>query len=113
LTPFVVLLFLVTVIGIPAGLGLLALYLLALYLSQAVVGLALGRQLLTLARRHAASSRGSLILALGLGLLILAALHALPVPVLGVVITIFTVLFGLGALWLGMARLHRQVNQTA
>ncbi|MFN0070247.1 MAG: hypothetical protein ACKVVP_01995 [Chloroflexota bacterium] len=113
ITPFVVLLLLITVLGIPAAVALLALYLIALYVSHVVTGMTLGRQMLLLARQPVTASRGMLLAALALGLLLLSALQALPVPVLGVITTLLSLLFGLGALWLGLTRLHAHANQPA
>lgn len=111
--PFMVLALLITVLGIPAALALLAVYLIALYLSQAVTALTVGRTLITLARHQWTASRGWLLAALALGLLLIALLQALPVPALGFMTGFFSLLFGLGALWLGLTRLHRGTSQMA
>ena len=81
---------------------LLALYLIATYLSLAVTGLTLGRMLLTLVHRSDIDSRAGLLMAMTLGLLVLAALHVLPVPGLGIAVTLLAVLSGVRALWLGL-----------
>lgn len=106
LTPFVILLMLVTILGIPAGLALLALFLMALYLSQAVTGLTIGRKVLSLSHQSDQDSRTGLFMAMAIGLLILAVLHAIPVPGLGAAVAVLSLLFGLGALWLGLWRQH-------
>lgn len=80
------------------GLFILALYALALALSFPVVGMLLGRWLLE--RFHKTGTH--LVLALLLGLVVLSLVRL--VPILGGLVVLATVLFGLGALLLAVAK---------
>ncbi len=88
------------------GLFLLALYAFAIALSFPVVGLFLGRWLLE--RFHKTGAHLAVALLLGLVLLTLVGL----VPVLGGLVALATVLFGLGAMLLSVVRGHEPTGAT-
>jgi hypothetical protein len=77
---------------------LIGIYLAALWFAQIPVALFVGTWIIT--RFRPVSGRGSLILALLLGLVILAIVTA--IPILGAIVSFFVIVFGLGALWLGL-----------
>jgi hypothetical protein len=93
-----------TVIGIPLGLITLALWGMAIYLSQIPVGLFIGRWII--GRFREVESRGILLGALASGLAILTLLML--IPYLGVAIWLATVLFGFGALLVSERRLRAE-----
>jgi cytoskeletal protein CcmA (bactofilin family) len=94
LTPIAAIIVMITVIGLPLGLITLALYLIALYLSQIPVALLLGR--LIIRQNRELDSKGLMIGALALGLFILLILRA--IPFIGWIIGLLIVLFGMGTL---------------
>jgi cytoskeletal protein CcmA (bactofilin family) len=96
--PIVAVLLLITVIGIPLSLALVALYIAALWFAQIPVALFIGTWIIT--RFRPVVGRGALILALLLGLVILSILTA--IPFLGTIVGFFIIVFGIGALWLGL-----------
>jgi cytoskeletal protein CcmA (bactofilin family) len=91
-TPIVALILCITLIGIPPGLILLALYLIVLYLSQLSAGLAAGMKLFGLN----ATSGWILYFAFVVGTLIYQGLSL--IPVLGILLEIFVLLLGSGAI---------------
>lgn len=93
-----------TVIGIPVGLIALAVWGIAVYLSQIPVALLIGR--LILRRLGDVESKGVLLGALALGLVILVILRA--IPFLGFWVGLATALFGLGAVVVSETRLRTQ-----
>lgn len=93
-TPIATLIVFITIIGIPLGLIALALYTIAIYLTQLFVGLFVGQ--LIIGGSRGVESRAALVGALVLGLAILSILRL--IPYLGAVIWVATILFGLGAI---------------
>jgi hypothetical protein len=93
-TPVAAIIVCFTVVGISIGLITLALWGIALYLSQIPVALFLGR--LIIRQATVTESRGLQIGALAVGLIIIGVLRI--VPFLGFVIWLATALFGLGSL---------------
>lgn len=87
--PLVVIVLLITVVGIPLGLLLLGLYFWILYLSQLSLGVALGQRL------FGGEGTWRLVGAFAVGILIVQVLTL--VPVLGIILTLAGLLFGLGA----------------
>jgi len=83
----------VTIVGIPLGLVTLALWGIAIYLSQIVVALFIGRWIIGYFAKT--DSRGVMVGALALGLAILCLLRIIPYA--GFFIGLAAVLFGLGA----------------
>lgn len=90
--PALIAIALATVIGIPLGLILLAMYLIVLYISRVFVGLAIGRFIV----RKLSKSEKSPYIMLLVGLIILWALLA--IPICGRLIHVIAILFGLGAI---------------
>ena len=106
-TPLAAIVVCCTVIGLPVGLIALALYGIAIYLSQIPVALCIGR--LIIGRSRLVESRGMLVGALATGLAILAILRA--IPVIGFIVGLATALFGLGALVASQIKLRAEPRQ--
>lgn len=85
----------VTLIGLPTGLILVALFVIALYLSQVFAGLAIGRFILPNGWND--GSRGFNLLAMTIGVIIIAAASFIPVPFASGVIAALVTLWGVGA----------------
>jgi hypothetical protein len=96
----------VTVIGFPAGLLLLTLYGMAIYLTHAIAGMALGRFMLPRAWND--GSRGFLLLAMTLGVLAIAVFRFLPLPWVWAVISTVVTVWGLGAAVMVVPQLGRR-----
>jgi hypothetical protein len=96
---------LVTVIGIPIALIGVAMFFVALYLSQVWVGTAIGRFILP--DTWGNFGRGYNLLAMVLGVIIIAGLRAIPVPYVGWIVTALVTILGLGALVVGLSRRGR------
>lgn len=94
LNPLLILLLLLTVVGIPFALILLALYLASLYIARLFVIFWAGQALL---KRMGKEARPGGTLALGMAVYILLSI----IPVFGSLVSLFVLLFGLGAM--GMA----------
>jgi hypothetical protein len=92
-TPLAALIVCITIVGIPLGLIALALYGIAIYLSQIPVALFIGRWIIGYFAK--ADSRAVMVGALALGLAILCLLRMIPYA--GFFIGLAAVLFGLGA----------------
>lgn len=99
LTPVLIVILLITVVGLPIALIGLVAYLAALYLSQVFVGLAIGRFILP--NRWGDFGRGFNLLAMTIGVLILAGLRLIPLPYLSEAIAFVVAVIGLGAVALG------------
>ena len=104
LAPILALILVVTFVGIPIALILLAAYVGVVYLSQVFLGLAIGRVILPDA--WDTNGRGYNLLAMTLGVVILAGLRLIPLPFVSGAIAIITAIFGLGAVILGPRRLR-------
>ena len=104
-TPIAAIIVCFTVVGIPIALIALALWGIALYLSQIPVALCIGR--LIIRRSREVESRGLQIGALAAGLAILAVLRL--IPFLGFFIWLATALFGLGSLVTSVRRLRVEI----
>ncbi len=103
-TPIAAIIVCFTVIGIPVGLIALAVYGIAIYLSQIPVALLIGR--LIIRRSTEMESKGLLVGALALGLVILGILRL--IPFLGFWVGLATALFGLGAVVVSEKRLQAE-----
>ena len=101
-TPIAALIVICTIIGLPLGLIALALWGIAIYLSQIPVGFLIGR--LIIRRNGEIESRGLMIGALALGLVILLVLGL--IPYIGWLVMLLTIMFGLGSLVVLVARLR-------
>ncbi len=85
----------VSLIGLPSGVILFILFLVALYLAQVFAGLAIGRFILP--RGWNDGSRGYNLLAMTLGVIVIGLASFIPVPFVSGVIAAFVTLWGLGA----------------
>lgn len=85
----------VTLIGLPTGLILVTLFVIALYLSQVFAGLAIGRFILPNGWND--GSRGFNLLAMTIGVIIIAAASFIPIPFASGVIAALVTLWGVGA----------------
>ncbi len=109
--PALILALLVTGIGLPLGLVLLAGYLVALLVGYLVAALFLGIAVTGRLRgqREAPPSRGALVLRLLAALVVLAILRF--VPILGSLVSFAALVFGLGALLVRVYRTYRGAGQ--
>ena len=103
-TPIAAIVTFVTVVGVPVGLIGLAIYGVAIYLSQIAVGLFIGYWIIGYFSK--AESRGILVGALALGFAILTLLKL--IPYVGFPLWLATVLFGVGAMALSQKTLHAE-----
>lgn len=97
LIPLVALLLLITMIGIPLSLALLAAYALLLYSAKIIIGDAVGRWL---AARFGWEGRVHAILTFLLGYVLLLLLMS--IPIVGILVRILTVCLALGAVFLAV-----------
>ncbi|MFC2067387.1 hypothetical protein ACFLUO_10180 [Chloroflexota bacterium] len=93
-TPIAAVIVMITVVGLPLGIISLLLWGIALYLSQIPVALFLGR--LIIRQNRELDSTGIMIGALALGLLVLFALRL--IPIIGWIVGLIVIVFGLGTL---------------
>ncbi|MGA1790071.1 MAG: hypothetical protein ACMUIM_01175 [bacterium] len=93
-TPLATLTVFFTILGIPVAMIALALYLIAIYLSQIPVGLFLGRWIIR--RFFQVESKAIMVGALALGLSILVLLRL--IPFLGFFVGVAVILLGIGAM---------------
>lgn len=90
ITPFVIVLMLITLVGIPLGLFAIAAYFFIIYLSQIFVANFIGQKVLNYANQKFHPVFGLLV-----GLLLLGVLGL--IPIVGGILQFFVVLFGIGA----------------
>jgi cytoskeletal protein CcmA (bactofilin family) len=95
LTPIIAFILLITIIGIPLSLILMALWLIALYLSKILVGILVGRMLLN---RFLTKQKDSLILGMVIGIVLIYIIFA--VPFFGPILSLLALLWGLGGILL-------------
>ena len=93
-TPIAAIIVMFTIIGIPLSLLALVIYVIAICLSQIPVGLLIGR--LIIKQKGQLESRGAMIGGLALGLFILLLLGL--IPVIGWIVMLLTIIFGLGSI---------------
>ena len=94
LTPIISIILMMTIIGIPLGLIMLTLWLIALYFAQIMVGLGLGKRIREeIFKTKNKNLMGDLII----GITVLYLLFA--IPVFGGIITFLSTLLGLGVIW--------------
>ena len=103
-TPVAAIIVIATVIGLPVGLIALALYGIAIYLSQIPVALLIGRLIIRQSREL--ESKGLMVGALALGLAILLILSL--IPFVGWLVWLFTAMFGLGTLVTSVRRFRAE-----
>jgi cytoskeletal protein CcmA (bactofilin family) len=103
-TPIAAILACITIVGLGLGLSALLLYGIALYAAQVFVAMWVGDRILgeTPAATSTGSPLGRVAGRLALGLVVLRVLQA--VPVLGAIVSVVIVLWGLGAILLGAYR---------
>lgn len=99
LTPIIAVILLITIIGIPLSFMLMALWLIALYLSKIFVGVLVGRSLLN---NYWAKQKDSLILAMVFGVIIAQLIFAL--PFVGGLTALLAVIWGLGGIFLALKK---------
>jgi cytoskeletal protein CcmA (bactofilin family) len=104
LGPIVAVILIATLIGLPAGLMMLAGYVVVLYLSQVVVGIVIGRAILS--GRWDDGSRGFYLLAMTIGVILLSALKFIPLPYVGGIVSLLVSIWGVGTVVLLLARLR-------
>lgn len=95
LTPIIAIILLITIIGIPLSLILMACWLIALCLSKVLVGILVGRQLLN---KFLPQQKDSLILGMVIGTVIVYLVFA--VPLFGWIMALLATLWGLGGIML-------------
>ncbi|MFC1962721.1 hypothetical protein ACFLWB_01815 [Chloroflexota bacterium] len=106
-TPVAAIITFVTIVGVPVGLIGLALYGIAIYISQIAVGLFIGFWIIGYFSK--AESRGILVGALALGFFVLTLLKL--IPYVGFPLWLATVLFGIGAMVLSEKTLRAKGQQ--
>jgi cytoskeletal protein CcmA (bactofilin family) len=94
----------ITIIGLPLGLIALALYIMAVYITQIFVGLFIGQLIIGIFKK--VETRAALVGALALGLAILRVLGLIPFA--GFFFGLVTVLFGLGAILVSKRKLRAE-----
>ena len=104
--PILAIVLMVTVIGLPAGIVLLAVFFVALYLTQVIVGMTIGRFILPTSWND--GSRGFHLLAMTLGVVLLGALRLIPVPYLFTLLSLIISIWGTGAVLMLAGSLNRQ-----
>jgi hypothetical protein len=104
--PIIAIALMATVVGFPAGLMVLTLFGLALYITQAVAGMAIGRFILP--RSWNDGSRGFLLLTMTIGILIIALFRFLPVPWVWAGVSAIVTMWGLGAILMLVPQLGRR-----
>jgi len=104
--PILAIVLMVTVIGIPAGIVLLAVFFVALYLTQVIVGVTIGRFILPTSWND--GSRGFHLLAMTLGVVLLGALRLIPVPYVHSLLSVVITIWGAGAVLMLLGSLNRQ-----
>lgn len=104
LLPFVAILLMVSIIGLPVGLILFALFVISLYLSQVIVGQRLGTVILP--RRWNDGSRGFALLAMTIGVILISALRFVPLPYVSALTNLVVAIIGLGAVVLLVRQLR-------
>lgn len=106
--PIIAIVLMATVIGFPAGMIVLFMFGIALYITQAVAGMAIGRFILPSSWND--SSRGYLLLAMTLGVIIIALFRFLPLPWVWAVVSTIVTLWGLGAIVMLLPQLGRRLQ---
>jgi cytoskeletal protein CcmA (bactofilin family) len=96
----------ITIIGLPLGLIALALYIMAVYITQIFVGLFIGQLIIGIFKK--VETRAALVVALALGLAILRVLGLIPFACF--FFGLATVLFGLGAILVSKRKLRAELK---
>jgi cytoskeletal protein CcmA (bactofilin family) len=109
--PVAAILLMISILGLPLGVAIVALYLVALLLGLVTTAFVVGQLEARLINRTPAQTRGSHAMLLFAGVLTLAVLRSL--PVVGGVVVFASVLFGLGALTLWTYRRYELTAKAA
>ncbi len=104
--PILAIVLMLTVIGLPAGIVLLSVFFVVLYLTQVIVGITIGR--FVLPRSWNDGSRGFHLLAMTLGVVLLGAVRLIPVPYLYALLSVVITIWGAGAVLMLVGSLNRQ-----
>ena len=99
LTPLIVLILFITIIGIPLAFISLALWLIAIYIGKILAGILIGRSLLN---NYWPKKKDSLILAMIIGIIIAYLIFAL--PFIGWILALLAVLWGMGGILLALKK---------
>ena len=97
LTPLIVIILLITIIGIPLSLILLAIWLIAMYISKILAGILIGRSLIN---NYLPKQKDALNLAMVVGIIIAYLIFAL--PLIGWIVSLLVMLWGLGGIMLAL-----------
>lgn len=95
LTPVIIFLLLITLIGIPLAIILAALWLIALYIAKILTAILFGRSIL---RKMQGEKQSSLIIAMVIGVILAWVIYSL--PLLGWIFGLASLWWGLGGIWL-------------
>lgn len=95
LGPIVLILLLFTLIGVPLAFILFGIWLIAIYISKILVGILIGRSLMN---KFWEKRKDSVIIAMIIG--IIAAWILCSLPIIGWLLSLIAVLWGLGGIWL-------------
>ena len=103
ITPIIVVLLLITIIGIPLSLILLIIYLISLYISKIYVGFWVGQYVLMKLKKEMRFK----VITMALGLLIV--LIGINLPIIGIFIHLVILLLGLGAIILSEYEIYQKL----
>lgn len=109
--PFVAILLMISLIGLPAGLALVAAYAVALFIAVVTTAIFIGNWEGRLLHRAPATSRGQHAMLLLAGALTLMVLYA--IPVIGTLTVFASVVFGLGAIGVWVSKSYAQAPAPA
>lgn len=104
--PIAAVVLMITIVGIPGGIILISMFLLALYLSQVFAALAIGRFILPNGWND--GSRGFHLLAMTLGVILLGGLRFIPVPYVHFGLKMIVTVWGIGAASMLLSTLNRR-----
>lgn len=104
LVPIGAIVLMISFVGFPAGLMVLAGYIIIFYLSQVTVGIVIGRAILS--GRWDDGSRGFYLLAMTIGVILISVLRFIPLPYVGAVVSVVVSIWGIGTMMLMLRRLR-------
>ena len=111
MVPIVAIALMTTIAGIPAGIILITLFFVALYLTQVFVGMSIGRFILP--SKWNDGSRGFHLLAMTIGVILIGALRFVPLPYVSPIMTLIITIWGIGAVLMLLGSLNRQKRTAA
>ena len=109
--PFVAILLMISVIGLPAGLALGAAYAVALFIAVVTTAIFIGNLEGRLVHAAPPSSRRQQLMLLLAGVVTLMVLHS--IPVIGTIAVFASIVFGLGAIGVWMSGMYAQASTPA